>query len=176
MRLREVIEVLNQMSTEGVIDRYAVGGAVGATFYLEPVATLDVDIFIQLHAQADSLIIDLSAIYEYLEKRGGVKEGEYIVYADTPIQILVPESNSLTEEALAAAIEKDVDDITARVFTAEHVAAIALQTNRSKDKTRLAQFIEEGALDMERFRDIVARHDLMARWNHFERTILGNGE
>src|SRR5437016_11557831 len=126
MRLREVIEVLNQMRSDGIIDRYAIGGAVAATFYLEPVATLDVDVFVELHGQAESLIIDLRPIYEYLEKKGGVKEREYIVFADTPIQFLMPETNSLTNEALAEAIEKDVDDLTARVFTAEHVAAIAL--------------------------------------------------
>jgi hypothetical protein len=172
MRLREVIEVLNQMHADGVIDRYAIGGAVGATFYLEPVSTLDVDVFIELHAQADSLIIDLSPIYEYLEKKGGVREREYIVYADTPIQFLLPETQSLTNEALAGAVEKDVDGLAVRVFTAEHLAAIALQTNRSKDKTRLVQFIEEGALDMKRFQEILARHNLVSRWEQFEQTIL----
>lgn len=172
MRLREVIEVLNQMRSDGVIDRYAIGGAVAATFYLEPVATLDVDVFIELHAQATSLIIDLSSIYEYLEKKGGVKEREYIVFADTPIQFLMPETNSLTSEALTDAGEKDIDGLTARVFTAEHVAAIALQTGRAKDKTRVAQFIEESALDMPRFQQILARHHLVERWQQFERQFL----
>ena len=45
VKIKEVIAVVNQMQADGVIERYAVGGAVGATFYLEPVATLDVDIF-----------------------------------------------------------------------------------------------------------------------------------
>jgi hypothetical protein len=34
------------MQAEGVIGKYAIGGAVGATFYLEPSATLDVQIFV----------------------------------------------------------------------------------------------------------------------------------
>lgn len=174
MRLREVIQVLNQMRNDGVIDRYAIGGAVGATFYLEPVATLDVDVFIELHAQASSLIIDLSSIYEYLEKKGGVKEREYIVFADTPIQFLMPQTNSLTEEALADAVERDVEGMTASVFTAEHIAAIALQTGRSKDKTRVAQFIEEDALDLQRFQQILARHGLVERWQQFERQFLSD--
>ena len=45
MKLQEVFAAINQMKSDGVIDRYAVGGAVAATFYLEPVSTLDVDIF-----------------------------------------------------------------------------------------------------------------------------------
>ena len=44
MSIRDAIIVLNQMRADGVIERYAIGGAVGATFYLEPVATLDVDV------------------------------------------------------------------------------------------------------------------------------------
>ena len=45
MNIREVIATINQMQADGVIERYAFGDAVGATFYLEPIATLDVDIF-----------------------------------------------------------------------------------------------------------------------------------
>ena len=51
MSIREVLKVVNQMQAEGVIERYAIGGAVGATFYLEPIATLDVDIFITLRPE-----------------------------------------------------------------------------------------------------------------------------
>lgn len=40
MNIKEVIVTINQMQADGVIERYAIGGAVGATFYLEPVATL----------------------------------------------------------------------------------------------------------------------------------------
>lgn len=35
MSIKEVITTINQMQAEGVIERYAIGGAVGATFYLE---------------------------------------------------------------------------------------------------------------------------------------------
>ena len=42
--IKEVIETINRMQGDSVIDRYAIGGAVGATFYLEPVGTLDVEV------------------------------------------------------------------------------------------------------------------------------------
>ena len=38
MKIQDVIVMLNQMEHDGVIKRYAIGGAVGATFYLEPVS------------------------------------------------------------------------------------------------------------------------------------------
>jgi hypothetical protein len=47
--IKEVIEMINSMQADGVIERYAIGGTVGATFYLEPVATLDVDVFVESH-------------------------------------------------------------------------------------------------------------------------------
>lgn len=42
------------MQADGVIERYAIG-AVGATFYIEPVATLDVDIFVAFRPEPGSL-------------------------------------------------------------------------------------------------------------------------
>jgi hypothetical protein len=73
------------------------------------------------------------------------------------------------EEARKESGERDVDGTPARVFTAEHLAAIALQTGRAKDKARLLQFVEAGALDAARFRAILARHGLVYRWWQFER-------
>ena len=52
MRIQDVLLALAEMEADGVVDRYASGGAVGATFYLEPVATLDVDVFVAFRAEA----------------------------------------------------------------------------------------------------------------------------
>lgn len=57
MNLKKVLLEINAMEADGIVDRYAIGGAVGATFYLEPVATLDVDIFISFEAQPGSLLL-----------------------------------------------------------------------------------------------------------------------
>ncbi len=43
--MKATLEAINQMQADGVIGKYAIGGAVGATFYLEPAATIDLDIF-----------------------------------------------------------------------------------------------------------------------------------
>jgi len=145
------------MQADGVIQSYAVGGAVGATFYLEPVATLDVDIFILL--ETDSLILDLTPIFDYLKKLGGFIEGEYVLIAGTPVQILVANSPLVTE-ALKQAVVTDIEGLPVRVFTAEHLAAIALEVGRAKDKARLLQFIKEGALDMTKLHAILLRHGL----------------
>jgi hypothetical protein len=171
MGIRQAIEMINQMQSDGVINRYAIGGAVGATFYLEPVATLDVDIFVEFHTEPGSRIVSPEPILKYLRARGCTMEGDHVVIAGWPVQFL-PASGPLLQEALAAAMEKDVDGTPARVFTAEHIAAIALDTGRAKDKARVLQFIEAGVLDLERLQEILGRHGLSGRWQEFERQFL----
>lgn len=44
--MKEALKVLSDLVTDGVIEAYAIGGAMGATFYLEPVVTMDLDVFV----------------------------------------------------------------------------------------------------------------------------------
>ena len=173
MNIHNTIAVINQMQADGVIERYAIGGAVGATFYLEPVATLDVDVFVAFRSESGSLLANPQPLFDYLKARGGKMEGEYIVIAGWPVQFL-PAAGPLVEEALDQAVERDVAGTSARVFTAEHLAAIALQTGRAKDKARLLQFVETGALDSERFQAIIVRHGLQQAWQRFEKQFLSD--
>ncbi len=163
--------MLNQLESEGVIKRYAIGGAVGATFYLEPVSTLDVDVFIAFKPQPESMIVSPAPIFDYLKKFGCKIEGEYIVISDWPVQFL-PANGPLLEEALENAVEVDVEGEAARVLTGEYLAAVALQTGRAKDKARLLQFIEAKAIDLAQFEEIVRHHELTAQWQEFQRQFL----
>ena len=171
MGIKEVIEMINGMEAAGVIERYAIGGAVGATFYLEPVATLDVDVFVEFHTEPGSQMISPEPIFRYLRDRGCAMEGEHVVIAGWPIQFL-PAASALAQEALAKAVEKDVEGKPARVFTAEHLGAIALETGRAKDKARVLQFIEADAIDLDQLQEILTRHGLAGAWQQFERQFL----
>jgi len=131
----------------------------------------DVDVFIAFRQEPGKLIVSPEPVFEYLKARGGVVQGEYIVLSGWPVQFL-PAGTPLLEEALQQSIERDVEGTAARVFTAEHLAAVALQTGRAKDKARLLQFIEAAALDAARFQAILARHGLLDRWRQFERQFL----
>jgi hypothetical protein len=98
-------------------------------------------------------------------------EGEYAVISGTPVQFL-PATGPLAEEGLEQAVVRVVSGVQARVFTAEHLAAMALQTGRSKDKARLLQFIENGILDAGKFELLVDRHGLLTQWRQFQRQFL----
>lgn len=181
MNIKKTIAVINQMQTAGVIGRYAIGGAVGATFYLEPVRTVDVDVFVAIHPEPGQLIATPKPIYDYLTARGYKTEGEYLVIEDWPVQFLPP-TGPLIEEAIAQAREVKLEEEagtaaeTARtfVFSAEHLVAIALQTGRAKDKARIIQFREAGKLDRVRLLDILQRHKLLDRWSRFEQQFPEN--
>jgi hypothetical protein len=149
-----------------VIEQYAIGGAVGATFYLEPVATVDIDVFVSFKKAAANALISVSPIYDYLTARGHKAEKEYIVIGGWPVQFLPP-GNALVEEALSQAIEPEVEGVRIRVMTAEHLTAIALQTGRAKDAARILQFIESGTLDADKLDGILQRHGLVAKWEQF---------
>ncbi len=86
----------------------------------------------------------------------------------------LPPTGPLAEEALAKALVYDVDGVPARVFTAEYLAAIALQTGCAKDKARLLQFIESGILDAVTFDEILTRHALTERWALFQQQFLSD--
>jgi hypothetical protein len=77
--VKTTLEIVNRLQTEGIIDKYAIAGAVGATFYLEPSATLDVDIFVVLPTAPGSSLTSRAPIYEYLTLRGCQEQGEHIV-------------------------------------------------------------------------------------------------
>ena len=164
--VKATLEVINQMQADGVIGNYAIGGAVGATFYLEPVATLDSDVFVSIQGGGNSTLLSLTPIYEYLLARGHKAEKEYIIIGRWPVQFLPP-GNALVEEALAQALETDLEGLPTRVMTAEHLTAIALQTGRAKDFARILQFIESGTLDTDQLDGILQRHGLIAKWEQF---------
>jgi len=163
--LSKTLGVLNEMQRDGIVGKYAIGGAIAAFYYLEPAATFDVDIFISLEPSADELI-SLAPIYEYLRGRGYQEKGETVAIEDWDVQF-IPAYNPLVKEALGAATATDLDGIATRILPAEYLMAIALQTGRSKDFARLVQFLEAGVADRARFNEILQRHDLEEKWRAF---------
>ncbi len=169
--MEKIFAVINDMETDGIIGRYAIGGAVGAIFWLEPITTKDVDVFVMLPSSPGSSLLSLGPIYDYLTGRGYLPEGQFILIEGWAVEF-VPPATPLVEEALAQAVERDVNGISTRVFTAEHLAAICLQVGRPRDHDRVIRFVEAGVLDTELFEAILRRHDLVGKWQKFERDYL----
>jgi hypothetical protein len=173
MNIKETIATINQMQADGVIGRYAIGGAVGAAFYrVEVDTTDDVDVYIVLNPLHGQLLVSLDPIHKYLETRGCRLNAEgYPVIADWQVQFL-PADKPLLKEALDQSVEKEIDGVPVRVFTIEHLAAIAFDLGRPKDKVRLPRFLDSKDFNESRFSNILEQHGLLDRWLKFKKEIL----
>ena len=61
-------------------------------------------------------------------------------------------------------------------MTGEHLVAIALQTGRAKDFSRILQFVESGVLDAGQLDLILTRHGLLAKREQFGNKFLRGNE
>lgn len=163
--MERTLQVLNELERDGVIRRYAIGGAMAAVFYMEPLLTYDLDVFVLL-PPATGELLSLAPLYECLKGRGYPEEGECVNIEGVPVQFL-PAYNRLVEEALQKAEETKYEQTTTRVLRAEHLAAIMLQTGRAKDRQRLAAFLQEAPHDRLALQDIVRRHGLEELWREW---------
>jgi hypothetical protein len=168
--MEKTLRVLNKMVKDGVIEQYAIGGAVAAIFYIEPINTNDLDIF--FHVKDPSAALDtLAPLYGYLNSLGYKGQGEAINIEGWPVQFL-PIFNPLLEEAVEQAKEVRFQRTKTRVMQAEHLVAIMLQTGRLKDHARIAQFMEHEMVDQKRLADILSRHGLIKKWETLNRQKL----
>jgi len=160
--VKRTLEILNELEREGAFSRYAIGGAMAATFYTEPVLTFDLDVFVVL-SRGTGQLISLAPVYEALRARGYGEEKETVMIEGVPVQFL-PAYNALVEEALDQAREIDYEGVPARVLRAEHLIAISLRTGRTKDRARVAMLREQASLDLNLLADILKRHQLEEKW------------
>ena len=151
------------MEHDGVFIRYAIGGAMAAVFYVEPLLTFDLDVFVVL-PQTPGGLLTLAPLYDALRARGySEQENECIRIEGVPVQFL-PAYNALLEEALKEAQEIMYEDVPARVLRSEHLLAICLQAGRSKDRERVRILREQAKLDQNFLADVLRRHQLEDKW------------
>ena len=153
------------MESAGLVERYAIGGAMAGFFYAEAVVTEDLDAFVRFKTSGG--LIPLTPIYDFLKQRGATEERGHLWLAGTLVQ-LIPAFDALTEEAVSEAVEKTVGQTQTRVMRVEHLIAIALKTGRAKDFARIALLLEEAEVDDARLRNILGRHQLQDRWEKYK--------
>ena len=163
--MKEVLKTLNDLVADGVIENYALGGAIASFFYAEPATTDDLDVFIFLPKTNNSLnLIDLRPLYQALENKGYTALKEHVIIGGIPVQFL-PAYNLLVEEGVKEALQKDYEGIPVKVVRIEHLLAIMVQTNRAKDKARIGKLMEEGIkFDQTKLSQILTCHGLQKKW------------
>ena len=169
--MEKALKVLNGLEKEGVIERYAIGGGIAGLFYMEPLLTYDLDVFVFLPKTSGKLV-GLSPLYESLRKKGYPPRREHVMVEGIPVQF-IPAYDELVEEAVRESVRRMYQKTAARVLRAEYLLAIMLQTNRPKDKTRMVQLLEEATVDKDRLTAILRRHGLQSKWIEFRKRFYG---
>ena len=154
--LADVLRAANELAGAGLIEDWALGGALAAIYYVEPFTTYDADIFF---IPADKgLTAGIPAIYAHLQTQGWQVEREHLLVRGFPVQFLA--ASGLTEEAVREAERIQFEGVPAKVFSAEHIVAIAASVGRQKDKARIEQMLQQADLDKTRLETILQRHKL----------------
>ncbi len=162
--MKQTLEVLNRLVSEGIVNDYAIGGAMGAMFYMEAVTTVDLDVFVVFPDEGPFLV--LTPIYAKLKEWGYLPdehERECIQIEGTPVQFL-PAYNELLQEALSSSRSFDYEGVTTHVLKAEYLAAICVQTGRIKDKLRVQSFLSSPGFAREQFNRLLEKHGLCERF------------
>jgi hypothetical protein len=169
--MEKTIKVILSAQSDGLFSSYAIGGGIAALFYIEPVATFDLDIFIILESPGQ--IISLAPIYSWLENRGYKPSKEQVIIEGIAVQF-IPVYNDLVKEGVLNAIDKKYGETGARVLRQEYLVAIMLQTGRPKDNERILKFLQETDLDYTILNPILKKHNLQRVFEHFRRRYYGS--
>ena len=172
MAIQEVIVELNYLQTKGIISSYAIGGAVAAGVYTAPMSTEDVDVFVIFAGSKAHSLDALSPIYGALIPRGAKVSHAHLEIGGWPVRFLPGATNGLYRDATANARDLAVGGQTARFMGPEHLAAIALQTNRGKDLVRVLEFLKTDVMNQSLFHSLITKFGLTDEWTQFQSKFL----
>ena len=84
--LADILRAANDLVTAGLIEDWALGGALAAIYYVEPFTTYDADIF--FIPKDKGLTAGIPAIYAHLQAQGWQVEREHLLIRGFPVQFL----------------------------------------------------------------------------------------
>jgi hypothetical protein len=169
INVEKALEIVNELLKEKLFKKYAIGGGIAAIFYIEPITTFDLDIFILIKQKTK--LLTLTPIYEWLMKRNYIYNKEQIIIEGIPVQF-IPAYNILIEEAVHNATKIQYKGIETFILTPEYLFAIMLQTNRPKDKDRMITFMQQADMSFDVLTSIVSKHSLLTSFEDFKRKYM----
>jgi len=171
--MKETLKVLNELKEKGLIQDYAIGGAIAALRWIEPFFTQDLDVFILLKDEDDKKeeVIDLSPIYEYLKGKGYEWKGHWIMIEGVPVDIFP--ADPLEKEAIEQAQEVEYEGVKTKVIVPEYLIALFLKAGRDKDLRKIEMLLEQCDVDRQKLEGILNRYNLNKEFKDFEEKRYG---
>jgi hypothetical protein len=168
LAMEKTFAVINEILSAGVIDSYALGGAMAAIRYIEPFQTEDVDVFVSVAVETSKLE-PLKPIYDHLKARGYFPKDVYIEIEGWDVQFL-PVFDELTDEAVVAADDVELNGEVIKVMKPEYLVAIMLKTGRLKDFARVKMFFDQRKVDEAKLNVLIDRFSLKEKWQKFQKS------
>jgi hypothetical protein len=152
---------LNELKLAGIIEDYAIAGAMALAFWTEPVPTYDLDVLVLLPERGLPLV-SLSGIYEWAAARGYPADAEHVVIADVPVQFL-PAHGELADEAIETAATLEYEGVPVRVVRPEYLVALYLEPSArtAKRRERAAALLEAPGTDRRLIEHLIQRFGLL---------------
>ena len=152
MAFIDAVAALNDFKRRRVIRDYAIIGAVAATAYMEPIFTEDIDIVILVDSDEEYL-----QAYGVIAGQSEGQEGMHQVMGGVPVQLFPSTVMPLYRDAVEQARKVRINNVRAKVATAEHLVLLYLTANRQRDRLRVSYLIED--VDESRLQSILERFD-----------------
>jgi hypothetical protein len=159
-KLADVIAAINDLKQMGLIQDYAISGAMAQLFWDEAVVTFDLDVLVLLGPVA-SMLDPLREIYEWAEERGYPNRAEHILISDFPVQFL-PAPDPLSEDAVTNAAEVEAAGVAIRVVRPEYLIAMWLvpgPASTFRRRERAAKLRESVHLHADLLADLKVRYN-----------------
>jgi len=156
----DALRALGELSRTGVIEDYAVAGAMAIVFWAEPIPTYDLDVLVLLPKQPGP-IVSLEGLVAWATARGYPLEAEHILVEGVPVQFL-PSHNKLADEAIETAETFDYEGVSVRVVRPEYLIALYLEPSARtmKRRERAAALREAPATDQDTLKALMERFNI----------------
>ncbi|OGP75683.1 MAG: hypothetical protein A2V86_15395 [Deltaproteobacteria bacterium RBG_16_49_23] len=135
--MEETLKELNQLKKAGILRDYAIGGGYAVNYYLEPILTYDLDIYVLMYKDEE-----FSNLYRYLRAKGCEIENVHIIIGRMPVQFLPTYIHPAIDEAVRKARRIRFRGIPTKVLTPEHLIATLLMAFRPKDRMVIPSLLE----------------------------------
>ncbi|HVT59554.1 MAG TPA: hypothetical protein VHR45_14270 [Thermoanaerobaculia bacterium] len=153
----DALRALGELKGTGVVEDYAVAGAMALVFWTEPIPTYDLDVLVFLPEQ-ERPITSLEGIYSWAAAHGYPVESEHVLVEGVPVQFL-PSHNELADEAIETAQTLDYEGVPVRVVRPEYLIALYLEpaARTMKRRERAAALAEAPATNQQALRALLER-------------------
>ncbi len=160
--MKKTLAVINELKKQEIIEDYAIGGGIAAIYYIEPILTYDLDIFVILPQAKGKRVIDLSVLFNNLRQKGYSWKKEHLIIEGVPVQFIP--ADELETEAIGNAPNVDYEGTKTKVFSAEYLIAVLVKAGRTKDIEKVEKILKQSTVKYKKLKSILSKYKLLSKY------------